>query len=494
MKPLELELHGDWEPKHKLWPTQVAGIEFLSSARYDGRPPRSAILGDEVGLGKTLQAIRAVQAAKEHIKSVLVICPLNRRANLKHWWAQEIEGEELHEGTGEAPRWGRTVELGELYKDTPMIKVFDFGKLVRVWVLAHYEQLLESHSANKLLRSRVWDLVLADEVHKAKNQDAQRTQGLWDLKTKYKWGLTGTPVAEFPPDLWALLHWVAPDVFRYYWDFVRRYTYPDYGYRAKKRGRKPRRLKELREHTKPWLLVRRRGDAGIELPPLVLKNERVSMTDEQRAFYKEVSREAMFAQGDAELAQAAIFARGEFNFAAISAEENVPPIVISGAMARFTRLHQVASDPRVFRPRISGGKEDWLRDFVENGGGPAVIMTRYVQSSITAQQVLQELAKSGDVLQDFNPDDWIVGTYAALSEGHNLQRLHQLIAWDSTWERRTWEQAIGRIDRPGQLHSMIVYRLLLEGSVDFDVADAIDKKMTEVDMIIQWLRRSTNGR
>jgi SNF2 family DNA or RNA helicase len=106
-------LHEGFVPK-VLWPSQVSGIRFLTTRE-------GAILGDEVGLGKTLQAIRAAQQADD-IKNILVICPLNLRANLKHWWVQEITGEEMTEQGAPADRH---VVKTDLLKNTPVIKVYD---------------------------------------------------------------------------------------------------------------------------------------------------------------------------------------------------------------------------------------------------------------------------------------------------------------------------------------------------------------------------------
>jgi len=476
-------LHTDFAIK-KLWPSQVSGIAFLES--------RSAILGDEVGLGKTLQAIRAAQqiqpvennGAAPHPVAILVICPLNLRANLKNWWAQEITGEEM---TQLGAPSDRHVVTTELVKNTPIIKVYDGPgyeeNLIRVWVIGHYEQLTKRHSVHKLLRERKWDAVIADEVHKAKNAKAQRTQGLWALKARFKWGLTGTPVAEFPPDLWALLHRVAPDEFPSYWSFVHRFTYPDYG-RFGTRGRKAKDLEGLQRRTRPHLLVRRREDAGIELPPLVMKVEQIEMPEEQQKFYEHAEITAILETTDS---APNLTGPQMFNFAAQELSSKVAPIVISNAMARFTRLHQIASEPKHFK-EITGGKEEWLKEFVLNGGGPAVVMTRYVRATLTIREVLDDLKSHPDVPPNYDPDEWVVGTYTALSEGHNLQRFNQLVAWDSTWARLSWEQALGRIRRPGQLRNMTVYRLIAKGTVDNQVRRAIDRKMSEVEMVIDWLR------
>jgi SNF2 family DNA or RNA helicase len=215
-----------------------------------------------------------------------------------------------------------------------------------------------------------------------------------------------------------------------------------------------------------------------------VKDERVEMSEDQLEFYKHAEKTAVLQLSEDDTA---LTTAGMFDFASAAATASLPPIVMSNAMARFTRLHQIASDPQHFK-QVHGGKEEWLKEFVFSGGGPAVIMARYVQSANTIRKLLDELQAHPEVPWDYDPDKWIVGTYAALSHGHNLQRYNVLVAWDSTWQRLEWEQALGRIRRPGQLRNMTVYRLLAANSVDYNVQRAVDSKMTEVEMVIQWLR------
>ncbi len=59
-----------------LYPHQVEGINFLRTAKY-------GLLGDEQGLGKTLQALKAV----EDCQKILIVCP----AFLRGTWRREAE-------------------------------------------------------------------------------------------------------------------------------------------------------------------------------------------------------------------------------------------------------------------------------------------------------------------------------------------------------------------------------------------------------------------
>lgn len=55
-----------------------------------------------------------------------------------------------------------------------------------------------------------WDVVVADEAHRAKNPTSQQARSLAAIRADRRWALTGTPVANEPTDFWAVLHWLDP--------------------------------------------------------------------------------------------------------------------------------------------------------------------------------------------------------------------------------------------------------------------------------------------
>lgn len=60
-------------------------------------------------------------------------------------------------------------------------------------------------------------IVVLDEAHRVKDPKAKQTRAIWHLghspSVRYRWALTGTPVANHPGDLWSIMHFVAPDDF-----------------------------------------------------------------------------------------------------------------------------------------------------------------------------------------------------------------------------------------------------------------------------------------
>ncbi|MGB1696800.1 MAG: DEAD/DEAH box helicase, partial [Thermoplasmatota archaeon] len=153
--------------KIKILPHQVkAAIRVLNEMQ--GR----AILADEVGLGKTIEAgiILKELIARGRAKSVLILTP----AALATQWQEEL--------------WNK---FGErfLKHDDPEFKGFDaHDRLVTSIDTAKSNQ----HYANII--SREWDLVIIDEAHYLKNKRTQRYHLADDLQARHALMLTATPI------------------------------------------------------------------------------------------------------------------------------------------------------------------------------------------------------------------------------------------------------------------------------------------------------------
>lgn len=147
--------------KKILEPFQVIGARFLAARCH-------AALGDERGLGKTVQALHAAEAIGA--KRVLVTCPASVRSS----WEEHIE-----EHFGRMGDW----------------RVVSYNKAV--------EMSRDSGTSDD------FDLWIGDELHFCKTLDSQRTQAIFGpdgmaRRARHKWPLSGTfapnhrPVEMYP--------------------------------------------------------------------------------------------------------------------------------------------------------------------------------------------------------------------------------------------------------------------------------------------------------
>ncbi|MCJ1381133.1 hypothetical protein MMC17_004242 [Xylographa soralifera] len=223
-------------------PYQLSGLSFLVYLQRNGL---SGILGDEMGLGKTLQTLSLIQYLKENrVLSVaneesrpsLVVCPLSV---LSSWmaecrrWTPGLKVIRFHGpinernrlkrvATGEEDMYGNHTRSAIIKKNQRLTAA---GKTIIDLeaedepedlsgidlVVTTYETFSAEESWFK--RAFVWKYVILDEGHKIKNELSQVSTALQGLGAEFRLILTGTPLQNNMMELWALLHWLYPEVF-----------------------------------------------------------------------------------------------------------------------------------------------------------------------------------------------------------------------------------------------------------------------------------------
>ncbi|KAL8930935.1 MAG: hypothetical protein Q9208_000036 [Pyrenodesmia sp. 3 TL-2023] len=227
--------------KASMKPYQLSGLSFLVYLHRNGL---SGILGDEMGLGKTLQTLALLQYLKENRKQInvleqrpsLVVCPLSV---LSSWmaearrWAPGLKVLRFHGpvherarmkriATGEVDMFGHETKRHKVKKNDRMSKagkqIIDLdaepetGNEIGVdLVVTTYESFNAEQAWFK--NAFIWKYCILDEGHKIKNEGSQIARALQALGAEYRLILTGTPLQNDMQELWALLHWLYPEVF-----------------------------------------------------------------------------------------------------------------------------------------------------------------------------------------------------------------------------------------------------------------------------------------
>jgi SNF2 family DNA or RNA helicase len=202
-----------------LYPFQEAGVHFLATAKR-------ALLTDEMGTGKTAQVIRTLAALTslgQNPFPALVVCP----NTLKRTWAAEF-----HKWWPQVPvsivEGGPKAKRDQILNATHVV-IINWETLRMFSRLAPYGDIRLKHCwlcdptitegdptgkptycerCRKELNQRAWVTVIGDEIHRAKDPKAKQTRAFWSCitgATTYRFGLTGTPIANNPIDLWPAL-------------------------------------------------------------------------------------------------------------------------------------------------------------------------------------------------------------------------------------------------------------------------------------------------
>ncbi|KAI9842493.1 MAG: hypothetical protein M1837_007086 [Sclerophora amabilis] len=225
-------------------PYQLTGLSFLLFLHKNGL---SGILGDEMGLGKTLQTLSLFQHLKNsetapsqngQARPFLVVCPLSVLSswmNEAQRWTPGLKVLKIHGPLVERNRMKKVVEGKEdpfghkvpqskgrkarrsTWNNNPVISLDSDSEpessktSVPDVVVTTYDTFKAEE--NWFRRSFVWRYIVLDEGHMIKNEETDLSKALQGLSSEYRLMLTGTPIQNNLNELWALLHWLYPEVF-----------------------------------------------------------------------------------------------------------------------------------------------------------------------------------------------------------------------------------------------------------------------------------------
>ena len=146
-------------------------------------------------------------------------------------------------------------------------------------------------------------------------------------------------------------------------------------------------------------------------------------------------------------------------------------------------------------------KLDALEELVEAANGEPVLVFyafRHDRDRIMARlgpTLCQELS-TPESIDAWNRKEIPVAIAHPASVGHglNLQEGGHIIIWYGlTWSLELYQQANERLNRPGQKNVCRIYHLILEGTHDERVLEALAKKDTSQRALIDALRRTMKG-
>lgn len=459
-----LHLAEDAEVKYPegLDPYQRVGVRFLADAG-------KAILGDDVGLGKTAQAIRA--AMEVEAKRVLVIT----KKSLIYNWVREIN------------KWVVSTPVALLSPPSIFVpttqNTLDYSA---GWWVTNYETVIKRPFEMRAFKP---DVLIVDEATAIKNRKAQRTKTIWALaKTvKYVFLLTATPMQNSPDEIWSLLHCLYPEQFSSYWQFVERYL--DWGYNFFG-GREIYGVKNPAEFTEMLApIMLRRDKSLLKLPPISYETIYVDLSDEQHRIYKDI----------------------RYRFLTVLDEERI--VTAPSVLAQITRLRQVVCSPALIGGKDSSAKTEALIELLEDltPNHKVLVFTTFADYvklllpklepfgvvSITGDTSTEARAKAVEKFNEDSKTRVFIGTIQAAGEGLNLQAADVVIFLNKSWVPAENEiQAIGRAHRRGQTKPVHVINIVAARTIDEYIEEVLQQKLSTTDVVNHIAERlkNENGR
>lgn len=418
-----------------------------------------AILADEVGLGKTIEAGLVIKEymLRGLVRKVLILVP----ASLVLQWVAELNSKFSIPAVPQRKSY-----------------VWDACDIV---VSSIDTAKREPHRS--LVLKQDYDLIVIDEAHKLKNQQTRNYQFVRELRKKFCLLLTATPIQNRLDEIFYLVSILKPGFLGNEAQFSRTFKS---GNRSVKNEE---RLKQLVDQV---MVRNRRTDTGMDWPKRIVTSVPVDFSAEERAFYQSL-----------DLLKRAGLVDG-FTLLTIKRE------ACSSREAAYVTLN------KRYRKTVNPGNEQiWHHvfeklnavqsnakamqalDLIRKINDKVIIFTEYRATQLYLQWYLKQygissVPYSGGFRR--GKKDWmralfenrvqvLIATEAG-GEGINLQFASHLINYDLPWNPMRVEQRIGRIHRLGQKEDVHIYNFVIQDTVENHILGLLYDKIHLFEQVV----------
>lgn len=451
--------------------------------RFRGR----ALLCDEVGLGKTVEAGMVI---KEYLlrglaRSVLILVP---PALIGQWQEELQEKFDLAFATTADP--GRRQDPDAFWNREPR-------------VIASLS-LAKSARNRQHVTARQFDLIVVDEAHHLRNRATEAWKLVDGLKSRFMLLLTATPLQNNLVELHNLITLLKPGQLRTPASFLREFV-------SRKDPTVPLNEHKLRELLSEVMIRNTRALAGLKLPPRHAATVVVDPTPDEQELYTRLSA-LVRAHHRGERGETALdrltlrLLQSEAGSSPAALKKTLDNVLTAGGAENGERAEMRALAALAGALRTST-KAMRLGDILMSSREQTIVFVTYLETVHFVSRELEarglrpvlfhgqmSAAEKDAAIERFRSGERVLMATEVGGEGRNLQFCHRMVNFDLPWNPMRIEQRIGRLHRIGQEAEVEILNLCARGSVEDHLLGILDKKINmfelvigEVDMILGQL-------
>jgi SNF2 family DNA or RNA helicase len=441
----------------------------------------TALLADEVGLGKTITAGIVLKEciSRGFVKKALILTP----PSLVDQWALELrEKFELNL---------KIIEKEEDWDDA----CFAIASLDRVKIYDNEAKKFRHGKAHDIS----WDLLIVDEAHKLKDKTTIRWEFVDKIQKKRFLILTATPFQNDLIELYNLLYLLKKGHLGTIKEFKKNFM-------LKGNKRRPLNPRDLKKKLDEVMIRRRRDETGINYKKRIPRVVPVVLTFEEKEVYDAICdllKTKYFAVNGDEI-------RGRLIIYAIL------PKITSSSRSAIESLERISTDEKYhestrdmarriadkYKTINTDSKIEKLIEIVREilAKDPESKILIYTKHPTTLKYIVEKLKpfnlkiveflggldreEKTSIIKEFKENAKIMISTETGCEGLNLQFCNKLINYDLPWNPMSVEQRIGRLDRIGQKRDIEIYSLATKGTMEEYIVDLIINKMCCIGLVI----------
>lgn len=447
---------------------QIEGVNWLIGMH---EKKINCILADEMGLGKTLQTITFLGYLKNFLKVKtphLLIVP----KSLLHNWKAEFK------------KFLPSFKIFTFH--TPFAEIKSLEKKMQNSIfdvlLTTYEMII---AAKKVFTKMNWCYLVIDEAHRIKNEESLLSRIVRILDVEHRFLLTGTPLQNNTRELWALLNFLDPKLFK---DADKFESWIQELEQVEENG-----IEQLRKVLQMFFLRREKRDVEKKLLPKKIINLYPKLTNMQRTLYKHILQK---------------------DLSPLLGKTNTRSRLVN----ILIQLRKCCNHPYLFHGLEPGPPFEEGEHLIENSGKMSYLDKLLKESKKRGSRVLifSQMTTMLDIIEDYcNYRDYefrrIDGTTGATERGEyidefnapnseififllstragglgiNLTSADTVIMYDSDWNPQIDLQAQDRAHRIGQTKQVLVFKFISENTIEEQIIYRALKKLKLDEILVQ---------
>ncbi|MBS4176360.1 DEAD/DEAH box helicase [Lederbergia citrea] len=423
-----------------------------------------AILADEVGLGKTIEAglILKEYMIRGLVKKALILVP----ASLVSQWVIELNTK-FHIPAA-AQRKSYVWEQFDC-----VVSSIDTAKRS-----PHREIIAEQN----------YDLIIIDEAHKLKNHKTKNYEFVQSLKKKFCLLLTATPIQNRIEEIFYLVSLLKPGHLGSQSGFLEKY---------KNKQLSVQEDEYLKALVNKVMIRNRRADTGIEWTERHVETIPIEFTKEERELYDAIE---VLKNTETE------FAAHGFSLITLKREACSSREAVFYTLKNMFNKHENPSEDYMNKLQYLQKKIEAVTqnskavktlELIQAIDDKVIIFTEYRATQLYLQWYLQQhgirsvpfrggfkRGKKDWMREVFKNQAQVLIATEAGGEGINLQFCNHVINFDLPWNPMRLEQRIGRIHRLGQEKDVHIYNYAIKDTIEEHILKLLYEKIKLFERVV----------
>lgn len=441
--------------------------QVRAALRVIGALRGRALLSDEVGLGKTIEAglVLKEYLVRGMVQKFLILT----QPSLVDQWAEELSSKfDIQVATTHDSECRSNP--AKFWRDHPAV-VASLPVVRQPGQCPHVQAI-------------PWDLLIVDEAHHLRNRTSLSWATVAGIPRRFLLLLTATPVQNSLEELYNLVTLLQPGQLPSPKEFRARFIDP-------KKPRQPKEPEELRRLLGQVMIRNTRANSGVNLPPR--RAETALFEPEPPEAQALESWEAELRESLATLSpsQSSLWGR-----LLLQAAGSSPAALLSALKSYPDRDRAARWSQSLILPSAWSRKCALLPPIAEGEGGVVVftqfLATQHAIAEFLAQAKVPTTLMNGStpaaqrqpMIEEFRHRRGALLLTQSGTEGRNLQFCHRMINFDLPWNPMEIEQRIGRLHRLGQTHPVRIHNFVQAGTLQEKLLNLLQEKLNLFELVV----------